>query len=1198
MPIVVFQPSGMNIFLILLIFFKSFFVDEKKLNSLVAQHRSINSTYACKLGGKNEKNKKNHGGDQNSQNDTFKGTHLLEIKYFWSVVDMEPPCIKLFVNKFRCWNRLALRFRLGAVTMIKGENGCGKTTLMFAMAWCLYGGNMSVAPDADPHADSNVHLVFPNMSVYRQRSPKRLSVIKDNIQYEDDVAQSIINDIFGIEDTWYASCYIKQRRDNIFLTSTNAEKLNILQSITFSDENPIEEVAKVDQVIRAEEPMINSLIHTYHRDLATYQYNAQGVDTSRALTGEQIAQLHEKILAEETQLLEYDKIRTSRLAALQVMSTYQNQEKQINDQLAVARRPLPNCPVSLPDNMTIAQTIVLYNNIGPQLHQLNQTRLQLANLPSLSVDTTWTVSDYEAAIIAESVYGQQIKLLAGWQLTPDPVVIQSHIKHWRTVLDRQAEYQATNKQLGAMQAQILVETTLLREINNLYDTTTQQLNKINDTCLLEEKNKTDASTRADTLHNNLKKQEAYVEQCKQYLITLQQMPPATLPTITRSAPPPSPSPPTIPSPPIMNALPVAPVEPSPPLAPTGFVPRTIAPPTYVEIDQQISTIKEREEQERTHVQQAVDILSALQRSRDILSCPHCQGSLRYQQNHLIVAEGSVVKLEDITAQEAAIKRARDKLSVTQQELVQVNKQRQDMMGQYQYLLQQEATRERDHSILVRDYEIKANQIKQAHNANLVAYERHCAQMVATHQNNLSAYDRNVTRLNQEYQQAQMNQQQQCAQLEHDYGAALLNRERQLEQLAQQHQLNIERAQLNIEHAMGRAQVCAEELNQINLSLGQIVERLELNKKLYQEEKVTMEDARSKRDQQISNIKQLEQSQQTLAQNMHILTVAEVESISSRLHQLEQLVLLSLPSVSSGEIYRQMAQQEAAIKRETERAALQRECDVQLSGIPVQYREWSAVQVRQQLTQLEAYQAQELTRAASIARLEDQMTTLKSQMGQVVIQPDPTPLAIASQQVISHAQSAISYSERAHLVLHKSNELQKLYDTINAGVASLGALKTLRKMAENAKHEKLSETAESMNATINHVCRTMFTRHISVRLELYKEIKSTKQIKPDPNLKIMYKNAVRDGISQISVGEAVRTSLAFTIALNRISSCPFLLIDESIGSIDLPMQDSAIRTLRNNVAGAVIVIAHGMAEGIFDDTVDMDELLAEGKLISY
>ena len=76
---------------------------------------------------------------------------------------------------------------------------------------------------------------------------------------------------------------------------------------------------------------------------------------------------------------------------------------------------------------------------------------------------------------------------------------------------------------------------------------------------------------------------------------------------------------------------------------------------------------------------------------------------------------------------------------------------------------------------------------------------------------------------------------------------------------------------------------------------------------------------------------------------------------------------------------------------------------------------------------------------------------------------------------------------------------------------------------------------------------------------------------------------------MSGGEGDRASLALTLALNRLSSCPILMLDESLASLDLTMKEAAIRTIRENTNTTVLVIMHDGIEGIYDATISIDEM---------
>ena len=135
---------------------------------------------------------------------------------------------------------------------------------------------------------------------------------------------------------------------------------------------------------------------------------------------------------------------------------------------------------------------------------------------------------------------------------------------------------------------------------------------------------------------------------------------------------------------------------------------------------------------------------------------------------------------------------------------------------------------------------------------------------------------------------------------------------------------------------------------------------------------------------------------------------------------------------------------------------------------------------------------------------------------------------------------------------------------------------------------LQQVVDSINASIESVCSTLFDRDINITLNLFKTLKTTKNVKPVANFSISYQGGVFDNINQMSGGEGDRASLALTLALSRLSSCPILMLDESLASLDINMKEAAIRTIRENTNNTVLVIMHDGVEGIFDHIIDCSE----------
>jgi len=167
-------------------------------------------------------------------------------------------------------------------------------------------------------------------------------------------------------------------------------------------------------------------------------------------------------------------------------------------------------------------------------------------------------------------------------------------------------------------------------------------------------------------------------------------------------------------------------------------------------------------------------------------------------------------------------------------------------------------------------------------------------------------------------------------------------------------------------------------------------------------------------------------------------------------------------------------------------------------------------------------------------------------------------------------------------------LQQKHDKVTELFNKMTTLQTLRQYALDVECKILQDTVDSINSSISSVCTTMFDKDIIISLNLFKTLKTTKDVKPGVNFSITYQGGTYDNINQLSGGEADRASLALTLALNKLSSCPLLMLDETFASINLDLKEKAIKSIREQTNSTVLIIVHDGIEGIFDDIIDIEE----------
>lgn len=141
----------------------------------------------------------------------------------------------LTLKNFRCYEHETFDLGEQGLTLIMGESGCGKSTIMCAVNFALYGLGTKLATYGKTSCAVELR-VNNDFHIVRTRRPNRLVV---NNKYEDDAAQAIINQKFG--DHFGISGYIQQNATSSFLHMSAPDKLVFLETLLF-------ETLDIDQV--------------------------------------------------------------------------------------------------------------------------------------------------------------------------------------------------------------------------------------------------------------------------------------------------------------------------------------------------------------------------------------------------------------------------------------------------------------------------------------------------------------------------------------------------------------------------------------------------------------------------------------------------------------------------------------------------------------------------------------------------------------------------------------------------------------------------------------------------------------------------------------------------------------------------------------------------------------------------------------
>lgn len=280
-----------------------------------------------------------------------------------------------------------------------------------------------------------------------------------------------------------------------------------------------------------------------------------------------------------------------------------------------------------------------------------------------------------------------------------------------------------------------------------------------------------------------------------------------------------------------------------------------------------------------------------------------------------------------------------------------------------------------------------------------------------------------------------------------------------------------------------------------------------------------------------------------------------------------------------------------VQRVLERKRLQH----QLEQLEARLRELPPPQQTYELALLEAelVRAQkELTssqqRLAESREVKRRRTELRAQLETLARQLDTSyEHAIpACEQTITRYQEQQRVIERYDDLTRRRQGLEQLQAEIYRIHHSIVQLERLKTTASEVECHALQATVDSINQVINEIAAFLFDDPITIRLSLFKPLKTKEKVKPVVNLAILYRGGEYDNVNQLSGGEADRISLILTLALSRLCNFPLLLFDESLSSLDSNLKEAAVRAIRSTTRKSVVCINHEGVEGLYDHQIDL------------
>jgi hypothetical protein len=157
---------------------------------------------------------------------------------------------------FRCWKKERFEFPETGLVLLSGNSGAGKSTILNAIHFALYGVGTKIISHGEKKC--SVHLVIQSFDITRTKGPNRLVLMYRDQQYEDQVAQNIIDEHFGTNFT--LTSFITQKMVNSFLSLPPTGKMEFLEKLMSSKDDIHTIKDKVKNQIRVYKETLNKIV--------------------------------------------------------------------------------------------------------------------------------------------------------------------------------------------------------------------------------------------------------------------------------------------------------------------------------------------------------------------------------------------------------------------------------------------------------------------------------------------------------------------------------------------------------------------------------------------------------------------------------------------------------------------------------------------------------------------------------------------------------------------------------------------------------------------------------------------------------------------------------------------------------------------------------------------------------------------------
>lgn len=1154
--------------------------------------------------------------------------------------------MRIVLRNFKCWEEKVFEAPDGCVTLIKGPSGAGKSSIIQAIVWCLFKKLRNVSPHHSRGVKTSVEISFNQGSFYRQKNPGLFRAVIDGKEHQGQAAECLVASLFGDYDVWLASCYIGQGNRNNFLSSRNDEKMVLLNKLAFNAQDPAFFISRIETEMASSSSSFNVLSALLNQKLADFQDFLAGrqIDISYSRSPDLMVKLAEDIVKVGeviTSLEERERQRKYMSSALTLLL----------DQARLADEHLQNLvlPLISPDIYSLLLNTGISPDLAPEeiqkflltispslkererllrdAERLGTLILSYAGVP----DSEYSQEDLASALAQERIYLENSSKASRLGLRLDPVLLTAQVAERQHLLDLQpilrkfeeeaskadkagvpydsaeienrlAEYQAIldiqpavrryaeesakARSVGLEYEQSAIASNIT-ELQALLDTQPalqhyeEQVEKARKAFVAYD---SDAiKQRILALQDNidkqpeLKRREIEAKKCQMVNVAYDEE--TITSTIKRYQE-------LLESQPMIRVMEeIRRIEeqirrldlPATEITFPPEVPSSPPAPDNRDIEEMVGELDRKLVEARSRTQAAKRDNEKAVNTKNLMSCPHCNKAVRLYNGTLVGSEDNPHTSEQLHELEARV------LSCEEEENA--------LMAEKSSWRMKERQRNEEWMKLQSDISREALRISELRQQAALEQQRRILQSQEKER-----LEERLHALHMELPENVRDGQKS--------GFGLLNETN----LRQVNELLAFLRSISVLPPVEGKLLSEEELRRDNETLSLlrniiILPRPEGNLLSEQEKNATVRTlgilrsivfhppVTSPNSRLLSERETMElMATLTLLRSIMIidrpngmlLSDPERTKLSAELEIIRSIVVVEPPLIPSKMIEQIIAKK----KLQGELKSLQE--SLELLSLPVIYK-GSAADCTTLISMLgplieerQRVGAQRNLQEAQLGRLREEIERREKELPPVV-EADLDKARQRKLELETEEKAAIEAND----ALEKRKDLELRREMTIKAQERLSLLGAMKQQAIDVECQTLSAVTESINASIADITAATFERPINIALQLYKTAKSTHRVKPEVNFTIAYQGGTFDSIGQMSGGEGDRVSLALTLALNKLSGCPILLLDESLSSLDADHVEIVLEALRQHCQGKTILcVSHNHVEGNYDSTIEI------------